>query len=162
MEIILPTQDVFIHMTQYLSLSSLVKLSYTAKPIYSAIHENEYIWKNIVTNRLKKTDLELTNWKEYLRKLICVFDNEELHHHSSPIVLNTQENQWTNRSIFDFSKHEELNISLDFYLDTGDSEILVAFTPDREESYRTLDKFLNKLLLFRISGESDMTGMYYI
>ncbi|EFC48493.1 predicted protein [Naegleria gruberi] len=60
-----------------------------------------------------------------------------------------RETLWSNRELYNLDNYSNFQVSLDFFLETGDSEIRIAFSENKDE---------DDSLVFRISGESDMTG----
>ncbi len=95
-------------------------------------------------------------WKQYFRDLYFPFDNSIVvsrRHTNGGIIELDRVNTgfWSNRILYYLTVegNEEFHLSFELLLETGDSDIVVAFSSKRN---------MKESLTFRISGEADMTG----
>lgn len=107
------------------------------------IVEDYYVYLIVVRGHLFKRTMNEDN------------DDEKHNNYGLEIVLQTTHSLWSNQLLFDFSKEDNFifNFEFEFFLHTGDADLQVAFS-DREALGT------NECLIFRISGEADMTGRH--
>jgi len=72
------------------------------------------------------------------------------------LTLEGSEHVWSIRPLYDLNRDKDFRFSFDFYLETGDADIRIAFS----HSKIPYDQDGSDALQFRISGEADMTGTY--
>ncbi|KAL9657073.1 hypothetical protein ABK040_002699 [Willaertia magna] len=159
--------DVFLTILSFLNESSLTKLSFTNKHNFNFIHKNQDS-KNLI-------------WKNYCKELNCIFDPNIFNSNNGILTLNSSQCYWSNRFVYDLTTFDNFKISFDFFLVDNDSDLTIGFSAlkpkdfyppsttstitnqeNQEENQENQEnqKEENDCLLFRISGEADMTGTF--